>query len=447
MIDQRKRIVIVLGMDRSGTSAMTRGLEVLGVELGDRLMPPGPGNNDKGFFEDVDAYAINVEVLHALGRDWDGLACVDRVDFDRAELEPLLFRAVELLRNRLRDRRVYGLKDPRTTMLLPFWQAALRFLGVDASYVICHRHPLSVAASLERRNGFALEKSLYLWLAHMATALKDTSGEKRVLVSYELLMRDAARELQRVASALHLPFDPAAAQLREYRDEFLSIELQHSLHELEDLRASPTIPVEVVEANVLLDGVARDDPPLDSDPVSGFFDAAAARLARMGPVLRYVSRRELFFRRLVNEHTEHVAKRESRIAELTHHVHTLQLAISTREGQIHGLSITARERAGRIEALEKAVAAGEARFAAVNAQIATLDAVVAALHGQIDCLNAHARDLQDAAAWREGRIAALTASAQPPVAQGDSALDAHKAEKSRFAAVENSARGKRRRPA
>lgn len=72
-----KSIVVVLGMHRSGTSAITRGLMVLGVELGDNLMPPAADNN-KGFFEDVDVNAINVELYRSLGhgQDWHTLAFV-----------------------------------------------------------------------------------------------------------------------------------------------------------------------------------------------------------------------------------------------------------------------------------------------------------------------------------------------------------------------------------
>ena len=61
MQKDKKIIFVVLGMHRSGTSAITRGLEVLGASLGNRLMPPFVGNNDKGFFEDVDINAFNIE--------------------------------------------------------------------------------------------------------------------------------------------------------------------------------------------------------------------------------------------------------------------------------------------------------------------------------------------------------------------------------------------------
>jgi len=76
MSKQGKSIVVVLGMHRSGTSAITRGLQVMGVNLGNQLMPPVAGNNEKGFFEDTAVSSINSELLGAMGQDWHTLAFV-----------------------------------------------------------------------------------------------------------------------------------------------------------------------------------------------------------------------------------------------------------------------------------------------------------------------------------------------------------------------------------
>jgi len=62
-IDQKKRIVVIIGMHRSGTSVIARGLKVLGVTLGDNLMPPGE-DNPKGYWEDLDINELNVELLN-----------------------------------------------------------------------------------------------------------------------------------------------------------------------------------------------------------------------------------------------------------------------------------------------------------------------------------------------------------------------------------------------
>jgi hypothetical protein len=82
-----RRLIVVLGMHRSGTSALTRGLQVMGVTLGDRMMPPVEGNNAKGFWEDIDLNALNVEMLNA----------IDSVDIEILRKQGYFLRAIELL--------------------------------------------------------------------------------------------------------------------------------------------------------------------------------------------------------------------------------------------------------------------------------------------------------------------------------------------------------------
>ena len=69
----RNRIIVVTGPGRSGTSVVTRGLTVLGVDLGGNLMPPKPGVNDKGFWEDLDIFHFNEDMLNKLRYSWDNL--------------------------------------------------------------------------------------------------------------------------------------------------------------------------------------------------------------------------------------------------------------------------------------------------------------------------------------------------------------------------------------
>jgi hypothetical protein len=88
-----RRIVVVLGMHRSGTSAIARGVKALGVDLGTRLMAPAAGNNDRGFWEDVDISRLNGRVLAALGCDWDSIRWIVPSDFASRKLERLQFKA------------------------------------------------------------------------------------------------------------------------------------------------------------------------------------------------------------------------------------------------------------------------------------------------------------------------------------------------------------------
>src|SRR3569623_3460976 len=100
-----KSIVVVLGMHRSGTSAITRGLTVLGVELGDRLMPPKENINDRGFFEDFDIKAINVALYRSLRsrQRWHSLIRVPTGELLSQKNAFLRLQAIELLKSRLEN--------------------------------------------------------------------------------------------------------------------------------------------------------------------------------------------------------------------------------------------------------------------------------------------------------------------------------------------------------
>ena len=133
-------------MHRSGTSAITRGLKALGVELGENLMPAAAGIKEKGFWEDLDVYRFNNELLHYLGYEWHTLEPIQRSEYERDDVVPFKLRAVELLHEKLKNTSIFGLKDPRIARLLPFWKIVFADLGVDVGYIIAIRHPLSVAA-------------------------------------------------------------------------------------------------------------------------------------------------------------------------------------------------------------------------------------------------------------------------------------------------------------
>src|SRR6266545_6854697 len=182
-----KKLIVVLGMHRSGTSVVSRALQVMGVTLGNNLMPPVPGDNDTGFWEDLDIYSLNMEMLNSLNRDWHFLTPIQPADVNSLHNSGYLARALKLLQDKMSGIQVFGFKDPRVTKLLPFWKEVFIQSQLKVSYVITLRHPLSVCRSLAKRNGFDVEKSALLWLEHVISSLDGTVGENRIVVDYDLL--------------------------------------------------------------------------------------------------------------------------------------------------------------------------------------------------------------------------------------------------------------------
>jgi hypothetical protein len=68
--DAARRAVIVLGMHRSGTSALARVISLLGADLPNGLLKQGP-ENEAGFWESAKLVAIHDELLSSAGSSWD----------------------------------------------------------------------------------------------------------------------------------------------------------------------------------------------------------------------------------------------------------------------------------------------------------------------------------------------------------------------------------------
>lgn len=68
----KQTCILLLGMHRSGTSALAGTLHQLGIYLGSDLMKPGQYNK-KGYFENNLIFRFNEQLLHKVGSSWDDI--------------------------------------------------------------------------------------------------------------------------------------------------------------------------------------------------------------------------------------------------------------------------------------------------------------------------------------------------------------------------------------
>lgn len=383
-----RRVIVVLGMHRSGTSAITRGLASFGVELGDNLLPPVPGDNDKGYWEDKDVHDLNEELLTALNRDWASLRPIDSTEFARPAMGPLRLRAVDLLRSRFEKARVFGIKNPRMALLLPFWKSVFEHVGVVPSYVIAVRNPLSVARSVARNNlrgDIPPEKAHYLWLTHVVPCVVETENAPRVFVDFDRLLANPVEEMQRVGKALGLGRGKPA-ELEEYRSQFLDRSLRHSEFQLEDLKLARELPREVVGAYRILERLSRDRLAHDAKEVRDFFTALGARLEDLRPAFDCITDRERKLKELaaaIAQSGEQIDSLTAAIAEREARIHTLNQGLAERDGQIIRLSQAVVDREAQVEALSSAATERDARLESLVQERADIQASVQRLHESI----------------------------------------------------------------
>jgi GT2 family glycosyltransferase/glycosyltransferase involved in cell wall biosynthesis len=193
-------VICIAGAHRSGTSMVTRLLHRCGLELGPEsdLMPP-QADNPEGFWEHLEFVDLNEELLNALGGAWDLPPKADE-SFTHARLDPLRMKA-RLLIERFESARVWGWKDPRNSLTLPFWQDLLP--GLKTLIVV--RNPLEVAYSMRERNGTSFSLGLRLWEIYNRRLLEIANEQQRLVTHYDLFFDDAETELRRIAHFIGLP--------------------------------------------------------------------------------------------------------------------------------------------------------------------------------------------------------------------------------------------------
>jgi hypothetical protein len=220
--------MIVVGMHRSGTSAVARGLQALSVYLGRDFLDAQP-ENPTGYWEDKGVVEINERVLKTLGLRWDDASPIARERFRAFRIRMLRAAAARYVKRTFGSQPLWGFKDPRTIRLLPFWQGVFQRRSVEDSYVVVIRNPRSVAASLFRRQAMDSASAHRLWLVHMVPFLRDLRNRPMVVVDYDLLMLQPRAQLERIAGALDLPLNSSnVAEVDRFAGEFLDETLRHS---------------------------------------------------------------------------------------------------------------------------------------------------------------------------------------------------------------------------
>jgi hypothetical protein len=395
MADMNNKLVVVLGMHRSGTSAVTRSLQVMGVGLGDRLMPAtAMEGNAKGFWEDLDLNVLNNELLNAIGSNWHYLAPVEPRDVETLRKNGYFVRAVELLRKKVESTLVFGFKDPRVAKLLPFWKEVFKHCHFEVSYVLALRNPLSVVKSLAQRDYLDAEKSYLMWLDHVIRGLIWSEGSRRVLVDYDRLMQSPGHEISRIAAALEFTVD--SAELESYTAEFLDEGLRHTTFSPQDLLHDDACPPLVRDIYGALLSVASGSVHIDANSLQTQLSHWSSELARMRSSLTLVDK---FF-------VKNVGLNQS-LTERFGQIGLLNQSLSDGHAQINELSRTLSERNRQITALNQTLLESHAQIAEFSLSLPERNEQITRLDHALGDTRALVNELNLSLSERNGQITSL----------------------------------------
>jgi hypothetical protein len=239
---RRGSIVLVLGMHRSGTSALTRILSLAGARLPRTLFEAVKGDNDRGYWESRRLIERHEALFERLGTTMLAGEPVDPAWFrsrDAALEEAAIARIVheEWSGGFGRTSRCWVIKEPRICRLMPLWRGVLARTGRRIAAAHPLREPAQVAASLARRDGMPRDQAERAWLEHVLSAERWSRDMPRTFTTFDGLLDDWRGTVARVAALLprgHLD----ALRAQESVEKFLAPELRHHR-----VAPSPVCPV------------------------------------------------------------------------------------------------------------------------------------------------------------------------------------------------------------
>ncbi len=212
-----KTLILVTGMHRSGTSVLTRVLNLLGAEVGQDLLQAQAEINARGFWEHQELVAINEALLARLDRKWFDFQPLPDDCWNAPAMQEQQTRARHFLSGTFAHTNLAVLKDPRLCLTLPFWQQAAEAEGWRPLVVLALRAPWEVSASLCRRDPIDPVSADLLWLRYSADSERNSRTLIRAGLDYGALLEDWRPVVAHLGKALDIawpvPPDEAAARI------------------------------------------------------------------------------------------------------------------------------------------------------------------------------------------------------------------------------------------
>ena len=413
--------IIVAGMHRSGTSALTRMLGSLGCRLPKTLLEPNE-YNALGYWESSEISELNDAILKSAGSSWDDWEAFHQGWYASLVADEFRVRARTVLENEFGDSPMFVLKDPRVCRLLEFWIDALKDIAAAPVIAVTIRNPLEVAASLHHRDMIDPSIGLLLWLRHVLDAEATSRDSRRVFVRYEDLLGNWAETAVRLGRELGViwPKDSSSSEMEI--ESYLTPSQRHHARDDDAIFHSPSVSRWVKESFKIVDRWTRGDvresdgPELDS--IRSAFDEAGAVFVR--PIvggMRAAQNNKVLQTEIVNLNDAIVGREK--------HIGDLDQAVADRDSDVSSLNRVLAAKDSQIESLNQAIADRDVRLDAINhaisdrdGQISTLNRAVAERDGQVNALNIAVADRDSGIAERDGQLEALNIA----VADRDSAV-------------------------
>jgi hypothetical protein len=184
-----RQAVTILGMHRSGTSALAGTLGRLGLKLPKTPLADA-ADNPEGFYESQVIVDRNFEILREERCAWNVCFALEPAALEAKTPPARLQELSAILHDEFGDTDSFVLKDPRLCLLMPLWFPGLRRISASQPVLLMARHPAEVVRSHETRNQLPQDDTLLNWLHHMLEAERMSRQLRRAVLLYEDLLSD-----------------------------------------------------------------------------------------------------------------------------------------------------------------------------------------------------------------------------------------------------------------
>jgi hypothetical protein len=219
--------IVILGMHRSGTSLIAKLTARWGAYGNEAAMLGPDESNPEGHWEYAPLVYLNDELLRAVDSRWNVPPRDSHKELLRALGQESEFRtrAIRLMAEMRTEGRPWFWKDPRLSVLLPFWQE----IWGSVVYVVVTRDPSDIAVSLKTRDTFTTLTSFSLWERYLSEIMTDTQIRSRAcFTSYELLLTRPLQECGRLCRYLDKEFEFSGSD-QDRRAEVMAAAIRRDL--------------------------------------------------------------------------------------------------------------------------------------------------------------------------------------------------------------------------
>lgn len=329
--------IVVLGMHRSGTSALTRTLSLMGAALPNVLMPPAV-DNVRGFWEPVELVGLNDELFASEGINWDDIALLDPNRLQSSQMWQFEDKARDIIKSNYGDAPFFVVKDPRMCRLLPFWLKVFFTMGIDPRCVIISRNPMEVAQSLHRRSQYPVAKSLILWLLYNLEAERYTRNLLRTFVTFDNLLKNWPSALSKVSNDLRIEWPSRAIIDTSEIEDFLSNDLRH--HDVKPQAPEGSLLVDKWTTPLYrcIEAAAADCEVNLTETFDGIRSEIEAADVLYGPLVSRYKQELNRIQSLMKRAEEKLDKKQAEIDELVRKSSILSEELVKRQSDVEGLA-------------------------------------------------------------------------------------------------------------